>query len=136
MENQTKNNTNNFHIVDFDGLAEFLKSNKYTLRKIWRDFPHVYIGIGKDLRGARFDVDDVLIYLKQSGENYGSLEKQNKRLLGCKISTQNKAIQTRRTQDQERSCFVGSPKTPGTECGSNYGDPFGLLSGIGNHISK
>jgi hypothetical protein len=57
-------------IVDINGLAEALHSNRFTLRKLWRKYPHFFVGEGNDLRAARFDVDDVLTFLKRErGKN-------------------------------------------------------------------
>ena len=55
------------HVTDIDGLAECLCTTRACLRNkgIWRDFPHVFVGAGKDLRSARFIVDDVLEHLKK-----------------------------------------------------------------------
>ena len=65
------------NVVDITGLAEILKCKPATLRHIWMDLPHFFIGRGNDLRGARFDANDVLLYLKvDRGSNYERVERQ------------------------------------------------------------
>ncbi len=66
-------------ITDIDGLAEFLDTTRSNLRngQLWRQFPHVFVGQGRDLRAARFNIHDVWAYLTQArGENYGGVEKR------------------------------------------------------------
>lgn len=59
------------HIVDIHGLSEVLATNVNTLRKRWRQIPHFFVGEGNNLKGARFDVEDVINFLKE--ESYGCL---------------------------------------------------------------
>ena len=79
-------------IVDAEGLAKELKCSISLLRKVWRKYPHFFIGIGRDLRGARFDLNDVLNYLKERG-NYGRLEEQKSGMVGGQVSTQGETDQ-------------------------------------------
>ena len=53
-------------IVNIHGLAEYLKATCSNLRRFWRDYPHFFVGTGTDLKAARFDVADVLTYLKMN----------------------------------------------------------------------
>ena len=55
----------NIHIVDIYGLAEILLTSPNTLRKKWYRLPHFYVGTGRNLKSARFDVSDVIDYLKK-----------------------------------------------------------------------
>jgi integrase len=52
-------------IVNIYGLAAKLKASPHTLKKNWQNFPHFFIGDGRNLKGARFDVPEVIIYLKR-----------------------------------------------------------------------
>ena len=80
-------------VVDIEGLAGILKCKPATLRHHWRDFPHFFIGRGDDLRGARFDVDDVLIYLKEHrGCGYECLA-QSKGALDRQVQVAGPAVQ-------------------------------------------
>ena len=119
-------------IVNIDGLAKALCTNKHTLRKRWRSLPHFFVGQGTDLRSARFDVNDVCTYLKQRGENYDGLEGQQKRLLGGQVPTSEATAQKGGVQDKTRRTALGSRgKTKGV-CHTTERDPFHLLSGIGD----
>ena len=62
-------------IVDGQGLMEVFHISKSILKRLWRSWPHMYVGTGRDLRAARFDVADVVNYLKSQGENYGAIQR-------------------------------------------------------------
>lgn len=64
-------------IVDIKTLRSILSDENGMLERHWRDLPHFSIGQGKDLRGARFDVNDVLFFLKAVGGNYDLVEGAN-----------------------------------------------------------
>jgi len=72
-------------IVDITGLAQVLHCSDRTLEKQWQQYPHFFIGEGRDLRGARFDVCDVIDFLKQrdysnaiSRQEKANLDRTNK----------------------------------------------------------
>lgn len=52
-------------IVDIQGLADVFLCSKDTIQRTWRRYPHFYITDGNDARAARFDVNDVLNFLKE-----------------------------------------------------------------------
>ena len=119
-------------IVDIYGLATTLKASHHTLKKNWRDFPHFFIGDGKNLKGARFVVPEVIEHLKKEARHV-SVERSKKKSLDCQIQTQQQAVQKREIQDKVESAGMGSSearrarKSTGTGAGT---DPFNLLSGI------
>jgi len=119
-------------IVDIDGLAEILQSSKWTLRKVWRSYPHFFVGQGQDLRAARFDVNDVLAYLKERGAHDGSLEGRKEELLDRQISVSKETVQARGFQNQKGRGFVGSRQTSRGDRSRRKGDPYNLLSGVGD----
>jgi len=121
-------------IVDAGGLAEVLKCSIGLLRKVWREYPHFFIGIGRDLRGARFDVDDVLAYLKERG-NYGSLEEQEG-MVGGQIQPSRQTLQKRGVQDQAGGGSVGSKQAARGKCPTAQRDPYALLPGAGDRVSR
>ena len=53
------------HIVDIAGLAAVLLCSESMILKTWKQYPHFYIGHGCTAKGARFDVYDVIGYLKK-----------------------------------------------------------------------
>lgn len=67
------------NIVDIRGLAEVLECSNRTLEKVWFEFPHFFIGRGRTLRGARFDLDDVVEHLKN--RDY-AIPRQNQKRMG------------------------------------------------------
>ena len=121
-------------VVDAEGLAKELKCSISLLRKAWRDYPHFFIGVGSDLRGARFDVDDVLAYLKKRG-NYERLEKQESGMVGGQIPAPGQAPQKGGLHDQTSSCAMGGQEAPRGKRTSAKRDPYGLLSGVGDSVS-
>jgi hypothetical protein len=117
-------------VVDVNGLAGFLQCSPFTLRKIWRSYPHFFVGQGRDLRGARFDVNDVLAFLKRRGGNYGYMERQKERV-DSEVSVPKKKIQKRRIQVQAGGHEVGNYKK-GRSSRPNSRDPFHLLPRTGD----
>ncbi len=121
-------------IVDAEGLAKELKCSISLLRKVWREYPHFFIGVGRDLRGARFDVDDVLAYLKERG-NYGRLEEQKSRMVGVQVPAPGRTDQKRRLSDQASSGAMGGQEATRVKRPSAKRDPYALLSGVGDSVS-
>lgn len=52
-------------IVKYDELAEKLGVSEALVRKVWKELPHFFVGQSRTLRGARFDLDDVINFLKK-----------------------------------------------------------------------
>ena len=121
-------------IVDAEGLAKELKCSISLLRKVWRKYPHFFIGVGRDLRGARFDLDDVLAYLKERG-SCGRLEEQESRMVGSQIPASGGTNQKGGLQDQASSCAMGGRKTARGKRTSAERDPYDLLPGAGDSVS-
>ena len=67
-------------IVDITGLAGVLSCSKSNILKTWRQYPHFFVGTGNSAKGARFDINDVLGYLKN--RDYASLGQENEQLQG------------------------------------------------------
>lgn len=109
-------------IVDHQGLADVLAVSPKTVAKFWREYPHFYVGTGQNLKSARFDVADVIDYLK--GRDYDRLEGQPG-AVGVKIPFPESAVQKGRLRQEIRRGPVGSGKAAGT--GSAGRDPFNLL---------
>ena len=59
------------YALTYKELAERLGSSPETLKKVWRSYPHYFVGSGRNLKSARFDLQDVLDYLK--GRDYANL---------------------------------------------------------------
>ena len=59
-----KAETGNRRIVNIDGLTKYLQTTVSNVRRFWKEYPHIFVGTGSDLKAARFDIEDVLLYLK------------------------------------------------------------------------
>ena len=123
----------NIHIVDIHGLAEILLTSPNTLRKKWHRLPHFYVGTGRNLKSARFDVNDVIDFLKKEAQN-GTIQTQAtpKRVVrpiyGERINIQKRGISNKvRRIGMGRKRTV-QDKAPG-RIGVQY-DPFNLCTGI------
>ena len=81
-----------YMIVDIDGLAKVLKASRFTLKKNWRSLPHFFIGDGRNLKGARFDVSEVIEHLKKEARHV-SMERCKKESLDSKIHAQQQTVQ-------------------------------------------
>jgi hypothetical protein len=122
----------NYQIVDIKGLATELCASKHTLKKNWRSLPHFFIGEGKNLKGARFNVPEVINYLRKEA-NHVSLERSREKNLGGEVPISNETIQEGRFSNKVRSIGVGSRKAQrAKESSITRADPFNLLAGVDN----
>lgn len=118
-------------IVNIDGLADVLICSKDILLKSWRQYPHFFIGQGDTAKGARFDAEDVIQYLK--ARDYANVGQTDKKLRW--------KGQDHRTPSKNTSGFPhkGRGQKVGAECQirsqrnptyASAGDPFDLLRGV------
>ena len=78
----------NQRIVNIDGLAKYLQATKSNVRRLWKEYPHFFVGTGKDLKAARFDISDVLLYLKlHKGVGYERTAGSKNKKVGVQIRT-------------------------------------------------
>ena len=113
-------------------LAKILNASPNTLKKIWRNFPYIFIGQGRTLKGARFDPDEVIEHLRKEAY-HDSLSDQKKKNICCKIQVPMQTIQKRGVQEKIRCSGVGGSKAKRTEKSARVGaDKFNLLSGVDN----
>ena len=112
------------NIVDIHGLSDVLCTTPATLRKRWREFPHIYVGTGKNLKSARFVVERVLEYL----ENVG-MENQE-RAVDSKVCPRRAPVQKRRLPDSRKGSGMGSRRETAVEGPATGHDPFGLYRGL------
>ena len=121
-----------YYIVNYKDLSRILCASEHTLKKTWRSIPHFFIGEGHNLKGARFNVPDVIEYLKKGG-NYGNLERSEKKSLGIEVSVSEKAIQKRGLSNTVGRINMGSEKARRTKKSvTSETDPFNLLAGVNN----
>jgi len=118
----------NFQIVDIYGLSEILNASPHTIKKRWRDFPHFFVGMGKDLRSARFDVPEVLMHLKEVSQNV-TIQRPRKKNMDRKIQISEKTVHKERIPNKIRSVSMGDPKEKRTGAAEKK-DPFNLFRGF------
>lgn len=56
-------------ILTYVELSEALKVDPKTFRKQWKHLPHFFVGIGSNLKSARFILQDVLAFLSVKRKN-------------------------------------------------------------------
>lgn len=102
------------HCMTYVQLAEYLHISINTMRNKWREYPHYFVTEQsyktKNLKGARFDLDEVMKALKQKqGEpqnGYQILQRSGRRLCGV-FQVPRKAIQ-QGGEDKSRGQTMGS----------------------------
>ncbi len=94
-------------IVNIHGLAEILLTTPSTLRKGWHRLPHFFIGEGRNLKSARFDVKKVVRYLEQETEEIKNRLIQNRKK---KISNKTRCRRVGRGREAQDKI----PKADGT----------------------
>jgi hypothetical protein len=119
-------------ITDIDGLAEFLSTTKSNLRNKaqWRAFPHVFVGRSRDLRTARFNLQDVWEFLTANrGINYGRDAGQGNREMDVQVSVSRDSIPAKRIRNQGQGDPGRRTKTR-RDTRTDREDPFNLLCGV------
>ena len=96
-------------IADIRQLAEILGVSFNSLRRYWKAYPHFFVGDGRDCRGARFDVADVILYLKAQGGNYGRIQDPENGEMGVQIQVSEKDLQDGRVFIPVPSYTSGGP---------------------------
>ena len=74
-------------VTDLAGMAEILMVEASSLAKVWRDWPHFFVGKGRTARGARFRPDDVLEYLERNNGNYSLHDQERQAVQGRGLPT-------------------------------------------------
>ena len=120
-------------IVDSIGLSEILKIEPRTLRDLWREFPHFFVGRGRDLRSVRFDAKDVIQYLKE--RDYEPMVRQKKKALEGEVLVSKPTILQGDVQNKERRCQMGKGKKERTGKPASSGDPYNLSARSRNAVS-
>nr|WP_245743097.1 hypothetical protein [Desulfobacula phenolica] len=94
-------------IVDVEGLSKVLSCSTATIKKTWREYPHIFIGLGRTAKSARFIVDDVVSYLIERDYKNGISRSKNKKMgKGFKNHRMSKKKE-KRIQNQERGKAMG-----------------------------
>jgi hypothetical protein len=95
-------------IVDIHGLSKVLLISYNTLVKNWKSLPHFFVTPSRTCKAARFDVDDVIEYLKREcGNNYDRLLSDRPPAMGGQVSVSKTGIPSRHLFDQNGCQRVG-----------------------------
>lgn len=117
-------------LIDIHELAKILCIKQSTLRKYWREYPHVFITKGTTARAARFNPDHVLEYLfikDYTQVHKDAIYRQKYQKMGGGISGRGQALhraekKKKRIPDQRSSQRVGGgeeggiPEPSGSKC--------------------
>ena len=99
--------TTSHEIVNVEGLSQVLCCSTATIKKTWREYPHIFIGLGRTAKSARFVVSHVLSYLMERDYQNGIPRSKNKKMgRRFKNSRVSKEKETR-FQNQKRSQKMG-----------------------------
>lgn len=120
-------------IVDYRELAAKLKISPKTIQKIWRGLPCVFVGLGRDLRAARFDVNEVWEHLRHERDSLCTARREHS--IPDKVRIPRGRASKEGVSKQKRSTLMGSGHTKGTGDASPGGDPFGLLRHLRHEVS-
>ena len=126
-----------FEIVNIHGLAEILLTSTSTLRKGWRRLPHFYVGNGRNLKSARFDVKRVISFLEEEAEaksNDGAIQTQRQEQgMVSPLHAGRRNLQKRGLPNKIRGGSVGRKRTIPDKTSRAVDikdDPFDLCGGI------
>jgi len=111
-------------IVDYKELARILKISPESLKKNWRKYPHFFPLSGTDLRGARFDVADVMKFLKDKNyEQTIEVHNESRGEISGQIYAPGNSSRQRRIQSNCGSASVGEAgATPSGSKRTNEGN--------------
>ena len=130
--------TVNQRIVKIDGLAQYLQATRSNVRRLWRQYPHFFVGTGTDLKAARFDISDVLLYLKiKKGVGYERMAKSKNKKVEVQIRTPKAKAQEGGVCHSKNGDPRGGRKADQGECSrSNGGYPLTLLRRDNPRVSR
>lgn len=113
-------------VTDLAGMAEILMVEASSLAKVWRTWPHFFVGSGRTARGARFRPEDVLEYLEQHNGNYSIYDQERE-------TVQSRGLPKRRTDRLKVRVHQSAGRKKVGSKGAHSGrkeraDRYGLLS--------
>ena len=123
---KSKKDRQQTHIVDIKGLAKVLLCSESMILKTWKQYPHFYIGHGCTAKGARFDVNDVIGYLKK--RDYADIGQKKENLDGQGKAIRSSCYNKTGLHDENCSQRVGTKNK--NKLDQPTGVPFNLLAGI------
>ena len=113
-------------VTDLAGMAEILMVEVSSLAKVWRAWPHFFVGSGRTARGARFRPEDVLEYLEQHNGNYSIYDQERQALQGGSLQGGRENRRQGRIHESAGRKKVGSAGSRARR--KTGGDRYGLLA--------
>jgi len=110
-------------IVNIEGLSQVLSCSTATIKKTWREYPHIFIGLGNTAKSARFIISDVLSYLIERDYKNGISRSKNETMGGRFTGHRMPKAKEKRIQDQKRSQELGKYQTGKSSEPSTRTDP-------------
>ena len=80
--------------LNYKELSKEFGLKESTLQKYWHMYPHYFITGGSDLKSARFDLHEVITFLKEHNSGIPKLHRE-RREVPRPIQTQGKNLQSR-----------------------------------------
>ncbi|OEU69931.1 MAG: hypothetical protein BA863_01605 [Desulfovibrio sp. S3730MH75] len=94
--------------INYIKLAEILGRAALTVRNEWRIYPHYFVGIGRTLKSARFDLDEVLEYLKEQTRDVIQPVQRPRGEIPLQVQVPGKAVHKDRPNKKGRSGLESS----------------------------
>ena len=111
--------------LNYIELAKNLNVASQTLKKSWRHLPHFFVGSGTNLKSARFDLQDVLSYLKDRDYDRHQIQDQRGAQVQGQICTSGQANHKGGVQTSERRQRLDCRRT--SKAGQGNPDKWGLF---------
>lgn len=112
-------------IVDYKELADKLKISPKTIQKIWRNLPCVFVGLGRDLRAARFDVNEVWEHLRHERDSLHLVERH--RTVSGEVPVSRNVGPKKRVQESASGPKMGGGRTPEAGEPRSSGNPKDII---------
>lgn len=106
--------------LTYKELAQYLGFMKSTIRKEWRYYPHYFASRGENLKSARFDLEEVIKFLKEKRNGIPKVHRK-RREVPSPIQIQGANIQPRR-KDKKRGRGMESGNHKTTQKKGEKGD--------------
>ena len=117
------------NIVDKEGLSKVLLISPHLIEKTWRQYPHFFVGQKKTGRCVRFDVNDVIEFLKNRDYN-GNARQENKNVDWPRQAEWLSKPNKKRLSDKKGSNRLGAKNNRSSEKSRSATEEFARFFGI------
>jgi phage terminase Nu1 subunit (DNA packaging protein) len=115
-------------IADGKELCSILNIKKRTLQNVWQEYPHFFVATGRDLRSARFDVEEVIEFLKARDYSHEHLVQKKSKGMDLSFSHEQGHLRGKWLPDKKCGGQGRTLKKKGTGGRNCIADPYGFLS--------